>query len=191
MRTRVPTLLTTVICLWWALACGNVESPPEQPVAIAPGTPPAGGTPTATAPAPGAPAPAVGTPAPAPPEPEPQYDEPPIPCSDDCLLLLDFKYEELERGGYCALCGPYVEGACDQDWPSDERLSCERYDYLRNCIYARLGYQFETAPEWRRVFDQESWYTPDPNFEWSRVTPVQVENAKTLKGIVQRRRCKR
>jgi hypothetical protein len=62
-------------------------------------------------------------------------------------------------------------------------------DYLRNCIYARLGYAFDTAPEWREVFDKEPWYVPSSDFSWSDVSRGQVRNAKRLKTMSERRDC--
>jgi hypothetical protein len=191
MRIRaIP--LTSGITVWWLLACAGVGEPSPAPeVPIAPGTPPVG-APAAGGAEAGTPAVADVAPEPAAaPAPAEPAAEPPIPCSDDCLLLLDYAYDELSRGQYCELCGPYVEEACELDWPSSDVMACEQYDYLRNCIYARLGYTFETAPEWRRVFDKESWYTPDPRFEWSRVSALQAANAKELKRIVSRRQCER
>lgn len=110
------------------------------------------------------------------------------PCADPCLLLLEHDFAALNAGGYCDLCRGSDPKACDVQWPGD--LSCARYDWLRNCMYARIGYGFEGS-DWRAVFDREPWYRPDPEFTWSRVTPVQASNAKTLQRIVDLGRCTR
>jgi hypothetical protein len=145
-----------------SLACGLGQPPPEAP-AFAPATPP---DPAPTAP----PAPTI--------------------CTDDCLLVLEHDLDDLEDGLFCELCGASDPTACESGWPR-QQLTCDQVDYLRNCIYARLGYDFDTAPEWREVFDQESWYTPRDDFSWSDVNRVQVANAKDLKRKHDRRDCVR
>lgn len=183
MRSRA-TVGAVVALACSVLACAGAAPEPDGPV-IAPGTPIAGEAEAAPA-TDGAAAGEVATEAPAPPaDPAPAY------CSDDCLLLLEHDYSELQDGKYCDLCGPHDDNACSLDWPSSDLMACDRFDFLRNCIYARLGYEFDSAPEWREVFDKEPWYQPDPKFDWSRVTPVQAGNAKTLKAIVSRRQCSR
>ncbi len=178
MSTRLLPLVAVTAFL---LACGGFGqvTGPRAPVMV-PGTPPAQGAPT--------PAPAV---APAAPAPAPEPAAPTGPCADDCLLLMEHRYEDLASGGYCELCGDQDPLACELDWPSSDLMPCDEFDRLRNCIYARLGYDFEGAPEWRAVFDQEPWYEPDPKFRWSNVSKVQVANANTLKEIVRKRRCAR
>lgn len=121
--------------------------------------------------------------------PTPGEPAPSGPCGDDCLLLLEHDYRKLEQGGYCEICGPEVSDACDRTWPSETRLGCDDADYLRNCMYARLGYTFDKAPEWRQVFDKEAWYEPNEEFSWSDVTPVQSKNATRLKKMVENRAC--
>jgi len=162
MAPRVTTTAILLLTLGSVLACAVGPQQPPPP-AIAPGTPPA--------------------PAP-PPKPAPTI------CTDDCLLLLEHDFDDLEDGSFCDLCGPTDATACETGWPR-QRLTCDQVDYLRNCIYARLGYEFDTAPEWREVFDQEAWYTPRSDFAWSDVTPVQVANAKDLKRKHDRRDCVR
>ncbi len=112
-------------------------------------------------------------------------------CADDCLLLLDHPHAALQDGGFCDLCGEHVPEACELDWPSGDVMPCDRADWLRNCLYARLGYDFDTAPEWRVVLDDEPWYAPDPAFSWSAVSPVRSANVKWLKRLVSKRQCPR
>lgn len=118
----------------------------------------------ATGPAPEAIAP--GTP-PAPPAPVAPECEP-------CVAMLDTALADLPDG-----CGVPDDGTCDE------------IDRLRNCMYARLGYDFSDNPSWREVFDREPWYTPDPAFRWENVTKLQKRNAQILWDRVERRRCRR
>ncbi|MCB9685529.1 MAG: YARHG domain-containing protein [Alphaproteobacteria bacterium] len=109
---------------------------------------------------------APGTP-PAPPA-------PPAPACEPCIAMLDTPIDELPDG-----CG-IPDGA-----------TCDDLDRLRNCMYARLGYDFSDNPSWREVFEKEPWYTPDPAFRWEDVTRVQKRNAQILWDRVERRRCAR
>lgn len=109
---------------------------------------------------------------------------------DPCSLLMEHDVHALRDGKACELCGATDPAVCD-GWPEPDVVSCERYDWLRNCIYARLGYDFETAPEWRRVFDEEPWYRPDPKFTWKRVTSIQKRNAEELQDLAKGRSCRK
>lgn len=106
---------------------------------------------------------------------------------DPCALLMKYEFEDLKNGKACELCGTENLHVCE-GWPS-VAPACSTYDKLRNCIYARLGYDFEAAPEWKEVFAKEDWYKPDPDFDWNRVSPVQQENAETLRMLVKRKQC--
>ncbi|MEZ4318356.1 MAG: YARHG domain-containing protein [Myxococcota bacterium] len=123
------------------------------------------------------------------PEPAPRPAEPSTGC-DPCSLLLEHELDALKNGKACELCGASDPTVCE-GWPEPGTVPCESYDYLRNCIYARLGYDFNTAEEWRVRFEQEPWYSPDPSFRWERVNEVQKLNAKTLRELVSARRCAR
>lgn len=107
-------------------------------------------------------------------------------CGDPCGILLEHDFQELRDGAYCDLCGDSDPTACKGEWLTG--LSCVQYDWLRNCMYARLGYDFDGS-DWREVFDEEPWYRPDPAFSWDNVTAVQVRNAKALQRIVDGRQC--
>lgn len=173
-RVRIG-LLTTTALIWGLLACGGQLPTPQtrdQTPVLVPGTVPDGKDGTE------------------PVAPEPPVPTQPGPCADACLLLLDHDYDELVDGKYCKICESENPEACREKWPEDP-LTCERVDWLRNCIYARLGYEFDTKPDWRRKFDAESWYKPDRNFSWDKVTPVQASNAKRLRSITKKRKCKR
>jgi hypothetical protein len=104
---------------------------------------------------------------------------------------MEHDFEDLRSGKACDLCGTQDPMICDEGWPEAGTPDCDTYDYLRNCIYARLGYDFETAEEWRVTFSEEDWYAADPDFSWSRVTPVQKRNATVLRDLVKARRCRR
>ena len=122
-----------------------------------------------------------------PPDPvaEPSAAALPAVCTDDCLLLLEQDARDLMKGSYCDTCGGDCPG-----WPR-EPLGCDEVDYLRNCMYARLGYTFDKAEEWREVFDKEDWYQPRDDFRWGDVSPLQVRNANWLKKKRERRDCVR
>ena len=104
---------------------------------------------------------------------------------------MEHEFAELKSGQACTLCGSTDPLICDEGWPEPGTPDCDTFDYLRNCMYARLGYGFDTAEEWRVTFSEEAWYTPDPGFEWSRVTPLQKRNARVLRDLVKQRRCRR
>ena len=93
---------------------------------------------------------------------------------------------DLKKGSYCETC---PSDGCD-GWPP-EKLSCDQVDFLRNCMYARLGYTFSKAEEWREEFDKKDWYEPRDDFEWSDVSALQVRNANWLKDRRKRRDCVR
>lgn len=112
--------------------------------------------------------------------------EPTGPCADDCMLLLEHDVQDLQKGGFCETC---PSDGCD-GWPR-EKLSCDQVDFLRNCMYARLGYTFSKAEEWREVFDKEDWYQPREDFSWDEVSRVQVRNANWLKDRRSKRDCVR
>ena len=115
--------------------------------------------------------------------PGPAPVEVPGPC-DPCVLLLHNDLAELIDGGFCRLCGEQNPAACE-GFPHAPPVTCAEYDWLRNCMYARLGYDFEGAEEWRVEFEDEGWYRPDPAFRFSRVSGVQADNARGLKEIVR------
>jgi hypothetical protein len=144
------------------LACASGDPPKPK---MAPATPPDPAPAAGAAPAPKA---AAG------------------PCTDDCLLLLEKDARDLQNGGFCDDC---PSDGCS-GWPR-EPLTCEEVDYLRNCMYARLGYTFDKAEEWREVFDKEAWYEPNERFRWDDVSSVQVRNANWLKKKKDRRDCVR
>ncbi|MCA9493121.1 MAG: YARHG domain-containing protein [Myxococcales bacterium] len=110
---------------------------------------------------------APGTP-PAPAEPV----APAAPACEPCVAMLDTPLADLPDG-----CGVPDDATCDE------------IDHLRNCMYARLGYDFSDNPSWREVFDREPWYAPDPAFRWEDVTRLQKRNAQILWDRVERRRC--
>lgn len=169
-------------------ACGRGEPEKKGPVLV-PGTPVA--APGAVPSAPPAPAGSEHVALPTidiPPTPAPIVSTEPDSC-EPCSLLMEFDYDDLKEGRACELCGDKT-AACE-GWPEPGTPSCDQLDWLRNCLYARLGYDFETAEDWRVVFDQEPWYTADPDFSWDRVNAVQKRNATQLRNLVKRRRCAR
>jgi len=125
-----------------------------------------------------------------PPAPEPPAPQGPPECGDPCLLLLVHDSRELEDGGYCELCGEVDPAACTDGFALRD-LTCDRMDWVRNCMYARLGYTFSGDEAWREVFDAEGWYAPREDFRWSDVDRTQVRNAKRLKSLEESGRCAR
>lgn len=50
---------------------------------------------------------------------------------------------------------------------------------IRNEIYARHGYEFQTE-KWRNYFAQFSWYQPNPNFSESQFSDIERDNLDTI-----------
>jgi len=146
-----------------SLACVSGPVKEEAPL-VAPGTPPSPTPPPAPAPT-------------GPPE-----------CQDNCLLLLIHDSKTLESGGYCEVCGDAVEGACDEGYAL-RAMGCDEMDYVRNCMYARLGYTFEDNDDWRAVFEKKHWYQPRSDFRWADIDRSQLRNAKRLKALREAGRC--
>lgn len=164
-RRPSPIALALAVVAMVGLACASGSEPAPK---MAPATPPD-------------PAPAAG----AAPARAPATQAGGI-CTDDCLLLLEQDSRDLRKGGTCGDC----PGDDCSSWPR-EPLTCEQVDFLRNCMYARLGYTFDKAEEWREVFDKEPWYVPKDDFRWGDVSPLQVRNANWLKKKKDRRDCVR
>jgi len=161
MAARPTAHVVALIVGLTGLACAS--GPEEEPPLVAPATPPS---------------------------PEPPPPPAPTECTDTCLLLLAHDSRALEDGGYCELCGGTQPAACDEGFALS-KLKCDDMDYVRNCMYARLGYTFSGDDEWRAVFEQEGWYEPRKSFRWSDVDRLQVRNAKRLKAASEARRCVR
>lgn len=55
---------------------------------------------------------------------------------------------------------------------------------IRNEIYARHGYVFQTEP-FKSYFESKSWYRPDPSFKGddSRFNDYEIKNIQTIKSI--------
>lgn len=53
--------------------------------------------------------------------------------------------------------------------------SAEQVALIRNEIFARHGYIFETEP-YRTYFNQKSWYVPNYDFDWSMLNSIEKEN---------------
>ena len=58
----------------------------------------------------------------------------------------------------------------------------EKIPFLRNEVFARHGRKFKT-PKYNDYFSKQSWYTPDPKYSDSRLTPNDRANVKLLKSF--------
>lgn len=76
----------------------------------------------------------------------------------------------------------------DYIFPSDTMLITTAYldtlekdeiALLRNEIYARHGYIFQTE-EYRNYFNQKDWYYPNPNFSESDFNNIELQNKDTI-----------
>ncbi len=117
---------------------------------------------------------------------EEKPDPPPVKlgpeaCGDACALLTLFAYDDLVANA-CKRCERYDDTFCTVDFPFSDVPSCDAYDELRNCIYARYGYVF-TSPRWKERFGKEPWYRPDPGFTEARLPAVARANVERLKEL--------
>jgi hypothetical protein len=108
-------------------------------------------------------------------------------CGDSALLLTAHAFESLQNGGYCALCKPFDEMACELDWPFSDVPPCSAYDEMRNGIFAFYGRPFE-KPEWRALFAKKSWYAADASFTEARLSDIAKKNVAFLKQAASEKR---
>jgi sulfatase modifying factor 1 len=102
-------------------------------------------------------------------------------CGDPCALLTMYSYDELSSNA-CKICKKYDKTFCEVDFPFNDVPSCEAYDELRNCIFARYGYVF-SKPKWQKQFGKAAWYKPDPSFTEAKLPPVAKANVQKLKDL--------
>jgi formylglycine-generating enzyme required for sulfatase activity len=102
-------------------------------------------------------------------------------CGDPCALLTLYSYDELTKNA-CKLCKKYDDTFCEMDFPFNDVPSCDAYDELRNCVYARFGYVF-SKPKWQEQFSKASWYKPDPSFSEAKLPAVAKANVQKLKDL--------
>jgi formylglycine-generating enzyme required for sulfatase activity len=113
-------------------------------------------------------------------------------CGDACSLLVLFAYDELAKHA-CEMCSEYgMRGFCEDgpydgtretaDFPFSPSTSCDQYDELRNCIFARFGYVF-SKPKWQQQFGKLPWYKPDPSFTEAKLPAVAKANVQKLKDL--------
>lgn len=107
-------------------------------------------------------------------------------CSEYGLELIAFSFDTLQ-GDYADTC--CVDGGldpdsldCQLDWPFSDVPDCSSYDDMRNAIYARYGYPFQSA-EYRQRFGQYDWYVERADFDASWLTPVAEANVATLQQL--------
>ena len=106
-------------------------------------------------------------------------------CGDACALLTLYSYDELASDA-CKLCKKYDNTFCEMDFPFNDVPSCDAYDELRNCVYARFGYVF-SKPKWQQQFSKMPWYKPDPTFTEAKLPPVAKANVQKLKDLKAKR----
>jgi hypothetical protein len=106
----------------------------------------------------------------------------------NCKTILDqdefFKLEEKYRtgiGNEASINGLYQQASQVLLSPSD-LTSFSRYDLkiMRNEIYARHGYIFET-PEMKSYFSQQSWYKGQYNDVTSMLSNIEKQNIELIK----------
>ena len=106
-------------------------------------------------------------------------------CGDACALLTLYSYDELVANA-CKICKKHDNTFCEMDFPFSDVPTCDAYDELRNCIYARFGYVF-AKPKWQQQFGKLPWYKPDPSFTEAKLPPVAKANAQKLKDLKAKR----
>jgi ankyrin repeat protein len=102
-------------------------------------------------------------------------------CRDPCALLSSYAYADLAAHA-CRMCADFDATYCAHDFPWADPPSCDAYDELRNCIYARFGYVF-AKPKWAEHFGKLPWYKPDPRFTEAKLPTVAKANIKKLKEL--------
>jgi formylglycine-generating enzyme required for sulfatase activity len=102
-------------------------------------------------------------------------------CGDPCALLTLYAYDDLTANA-CKICKKHDPTFCQTDFPWSDVPSCEAYDELRNCIFARFGYVF-SKPKWQKQFSALPWYKPDPAFTEAKLPPVAKANVQKLKDL--------
>jgi formylglycine-generating enzyme required for sulfatase activity len=106
-------------------------------------------------------------------------------CADACSLLTRYAYDFLIENA-CSICKKYDRTYCGMSFPVNDVPSCDAYDELRNCIYARFGYVF-AKPKWQQQFGKLPWYKPDPAFTEAKLPPVARANVQKLKDLKAKR----
>jgi formylglycine-generating enzyme len=106
-------------------------------------------------------------------------------CGDPCALLTRFAYDDLVANA-CKICGKVDDTFCTVDFPWNDVPSCDAYDELRNCVYARFGYVF-SKPRWQQQFASRPWYRADPAFSEAKLPSVVRANVQKLKELKAKR----
>jgi len=106
-------------------------------------------------------------------------------CADACALLTRYAYDFLIENA-CSICKKYDKTYCEMDFPFNDVPSCDAYDELRNCVYARFGYVF-SKPRWQQQFSKLPWYKPDAGFSEAKLPPLAKANIKKLKELKAKR----
>jgi formylglycine-generating enzyme required for sulfatase activity len=106
-------------------------------------------------------------------------------CGDACALLTLYSYDELVANA-CKICKKHDNTFCEMDFPFSDVPTCDAYDELRNCIFARFGYVF-AKPKWQQQFGKLPWYKPDPSFTEAKLPPVAKANVQKLKDLKAKR----
>jgi hypothetical protein len=101
-----------------------------------------------------------------------------------------YPYNDL-AANVCKMCNKLDRTFCKGAFPHKDYIypalhSCEVYDELRNCIFARSGYVF-AKPKWQKEFAQKPWYKPDPKFTQDKLSPVARDNVRRLQDLKAKR----
>lgn len=105
-------------------------------------------------------------------------------CSADELLLMRYSFETIQRDFKLLCCTAEglgeTDDRCMMDWPFNDVPSCKAYDVMRNRIFARYGYAFQSE-EWSRYFASVPWYKARSDYSEQWVSETAKQNAVTLK----------
>lgn len=105
-------------------------------------------------------------------------------CADDCLLLTRYDVHTIKHRFDQLCCGEDgVPGdpRCGQPWPFPETASCDGWERLEKCVYARYGYEFKPGSKWTEEFSKEPWYKPTEFFQAGDMSIAAKRNTLALK----------
>ena len=110
-------------------------------------------------------------------------------CADDCLLATRYDIHTVKHRFKDLCCGEDgipADPRCQEDvWPFPKTTSCRAWEKLEMCVYAKYGYVFKEDSEWKSVFEDAPWYTPDGTFTASQMSITAKRNTLTLRQFVR------
>jgi len=105
-------------------------------------------------------------------------------CSSNTLLMVKYPFASLQKGKCAELCCATdpEHWCCGMDWPFNDVPPCDTYSHLRNELFSRYGYPFDSA-EWKNAFDDTSWYRRREDFRSEWMTDAAQKNVETLQRL--------